>query len=285
MKTFDAPTPVAATIDVVSAAVRVTASARATATVDGRPGDPSDAEDVRAAEGTRVELAAGRLVVKAPKLRSWLPHTAGGSIEVTVELPAGSSLNGAGQLAEFEAEGELGDCRIRTGLGRIRVERARTATLKTGSGEIAVDHVAGDAVLVAGSGDIRAGRIEGSATVKASNGDTWIGAAVGEVRLRAANGDVVVEHAEAGVSAKAARGALRVDDVVRGSVELETQAGDVEVGIREGTAAWLDLSVVAGRLHNELEVAGDAGGAAETVEVRARTSLGDVAVRRARTGS
>jgi ABC-2 type transport system ATP-binding protein len=57
----------------------------------------------------------------------------------------------------------------------------------------------------------------------------------------------------ASVGAKSANGDVRLGDVVRGSVVLETQLGDLEVGIREGTAAWLDVRANAGRVHNALE--------------------------------
>ena len=281
MKTFETPDPITATIDVVAADVRVTAAGAGTARVDVQPGDPSDPEDVRAAEQTRVGLAGGQLAVKAPKLRSWLPNSTGGSIVVTVEIPAGSTLYGTGQLADFAVTGELGDCRIRAGLGRVRVELARTATLRAGVGDVEIEHATGDVSLITGSGEIRAHRLDGSAAIKNSNGTTWIGEAAGDVRLRAANGSAVVDRARGDVSAKAARGDLRVEDVASGSVELETHAGDIEVGIREGTAAWLDVTTAAGRLRNELEAAGDPGGQGETVEVRARTSLGDVVIRRA----
>jgi hypothetical protein len=281
MKTFETAGPITATIDVVSADVRVTAAGTGAATVEVQPSDPADKEDVRAAEETRVVLAGGQLIVKAPKLRSWLPHTAGGSVTVTVELPAGSALIATGQLAEFSAAGELGECRIRAGLGRIRVERARAAMLKCGNGDIEIEHAAGDVQLSTGSGDIRARRLDGSAAIKNSNGSTWIGDARGDVRLRAANGDVVIERAGGDVSVKTANGDLRVEDAARGSVELETHSGDVVVGIREGTAAWLDLRAAAGSLRNELEAAEDPGGSGESVVVRARSSLGDVVIRRA----
>src|SRR5919204_513647 len=54
--------------------------------------------NLRLPEQPRVEYANGRLLVKAPKLRSWLPRTSGASIDVTIELPAGSNLSGAGQM-------------------------------------------------------------------------------------------------------------------------------------------------------------------------------------------
>ena len=62
---------------------------------------------------------------------------------------------------------------------------------------------------------------------------------------------------------------------------LETQAGDLEVGIGEGTAAWLDVSAGVGKIHNALASAEAPGSSAEKVEVRARTSVGDIVVRRA----
>lgn len=280
MKRFEIDRPVTAVIDVVTADVRVTATGSGAATVDVQPSDPSSKDDARAAAQTNVVLAAGRLVVKAPKLRSFLPHTGGGSIVLTVELPAGSTLVATGHMADFTTTGELGDCRLRSGLGRIRVDAARTVALRCGAGDVEVEHAAGDATLTTATGEIRAHLLEGSAAIKNSTGNTWIGEAAGDVRVRASNGNVVIERARGDVSVKAAKGDLRVDDVASGSVELQTHAGDVEVGIRAGTAAWLDVDAVSGRLRNELDAA-DGPGGGETVEVRARTSLGDVVIKRA----
>ena len=56
--------------------------------------------------------------------------------------------------------------------------------------------------------------------------------------------------------------------------------GDLEVGIREGTAAWLDVNSQFGRVHNALEAADAPETSVETVEVRARTSVGDIVIRR-----
>jgi hypothetical protein len=87
-------------------------------------------------------------------------------------------------------------------------------------------------------------------------------------------------RSEASVGAKSANGDVRLGDVARGSVVLETRLGDLEVGIREGATAWLDVRAAAGRVHNALEAAAAPEPAAETVEVRARTTAGDVVIRR-----
>ena len=278
--TFDTPRPVSATIGLVIGELRLTASERDTTEVEVRPSDATNKEDVHAAERTRVECAGGRLTVTAPRARSWSPRSTGGSVAVTIALPAGSSVQAGGQIADFVCDGPLGDCRIKNGIGEIRVEQADKLNLKSGAGDIDVERATGHAELATGSGDIRAGALDSSAVIKNSNGDTWVGVAGGELRLSAANGSLAVDRACANVVAKAANGDVRLGEVARGSVVLETAIGDVEVGIPEGLAAWLDVNATAGRVENLLETADAPGKSAETVEVRARTSLGNIVIRR-----
>jgi hypothetical protein len=280
MPSFDTPEPISATIDVVVGDVRISAGDHGATVVDVRPSDASNDEDVKAAQRTRIEFANEQLLVKAPKLRSWLPRTAGGSIDVTIELPAGSDEHGAGQLTDFRCDGPLGGCRIKTGMGQILLDEADTVDLKSGIGDISVDRVTGHAEVTTGSGDVRLGELDGTAVIKNSNGDTWVGEAGGDLRIRAANGSIAVDHARASVVAKSANGDVRLGEVDRGSVVLETRLGDVEVGIREGTAAWLDIRAAAGKVHNALDATEAPEPSAETVEVRARTTAGSVAIRR-----
>jgi DUF4097 and DUF4098 domain-containing protein YvlB len=280
MPTFDTPEPIAATIDVVAGDVRVSAGERAVTTIAVEPTDTDSDEDRRAAEQTRVEYANGKLLVKAPKLRSWLPRSTGGSISVAIELPAGSSVHGDAALADFTCDGALGEVRLKTGFGRIRVEEAGTLSLKSGLGDITVDRATRHADLTSGSGEVRVRELGDSAVIRNSNGDTWVGTASGDLRVSAANGNIAIDAAHASVAAKSANGDVRLGDAVRGSAVLETKLGDVEIGIREGTAAWLDVRASAGRVHNALEAAEAPDSAAETVEVRARTVAGDVVIRR-----
>jgi len=279
MPNFETPEPISATIDVAVGDVRISTGDRGATVVDVRPSDASNDEDVKAAELTRVEYANEQLLVKAPK-PPWLSRSGGGSIDVTIELPAGSRVHGAGQSTDFRCDGRLGECRIKTGLGHIRLDRTEALSLKSGIGDISVERATGHAEVTAGSGDVRVRELDGSAVIKNSNGDTWVGEAGGDVRLNAANGSIAVEEAHAGVVAKSANGDVRLGEVVRGSVVLETRLGDLEVGIREGTAAWLDVSAKAGKVHNALDAADAPGPSAETVEVRARTSVGVIVIRR-----
>jgi Putative adhesin len=282
MTSFQTPEPITAVIDVVAGDVRITAGDRTDTVVEVQPSDASDKQDVKAAELTRVDYTDGQLVVKAPKLRSWLPRSDGGSIDVTVELPAGSHLHASGQLADFGATGRLGHCRVKSGIGRVELDEVGTLSVKTGIGDVGAARVAGHADVATGSGDVRLGDLEATAVVKNSNGDTWIGHAAGDLRVSAANGSVAVDRADATMVAKSSNGDVRLGEATRGSVVLETRLGDVEVGIPEGTAAWLDVRAGAGRVHNALEAADTPGPAAEKVEVRARTTAGNVVIGRPR---
>jgi hypothetical protein len=280
MPTFETPKPITAAIDVAVGDVRIRADDGAHTTVDVRPSDPSSEEDVKVAKQTRVECTGRQLLVKAPKLRSWRPRGTGGSIDVTIELPAGSDLHATGQVTDFGCEGRLGDCRVKTGIGQVRLEQAGAVSLKTGIGDIGVGRAAGHAEVTTGSGDVRLSELGSSAVIKNSNGDTWVGAAGGDARLSAANGSIAVDAARGSVVAKSANGDVRLGRVARGSVVVETSLGDLEVGIPEGTAAWLDLRAPAGRVHNELEATEAPEQSAQTVEVRARTAAGDVLISR-----
>ena len=280
MPAFDTPNPITATIDVVSGDVRVTAGDGGATVVDVRPSDASNEDDVKAAQLTRVEYGDEQLLVKTPKVRSWRLRSNGGSVDVSIELPAGSDVHGDAAMADFSCDGRLGECRIKTGVGRIQLDRAATLNLKTGIGDIGVDRVTGRAEVTAGSGDVRLRELDAGAVIRNSNGDTWVGVARGDLRIKAANGSIAVDLAHSTVTAKSANGDVRLGEVVRDTVVLETHIGDLEVGVREGTAAWLDVRAIAGREHNALERADAPDASAETVEVRARTTAGNVMIRR-----
>jgi DUF4097 and DUF4098 domain-containing protein YvlB len=100
------------------------------------------------------------------------------------------------------------------------------------------------------------------------------------VKVKSANGDVIIDDAGGDVTAKTANGNVRLGQVARGSVSIETASGAVEIGVREGTAAWIDATTKFGRVRNDLTPTDDPGESAETVQVHARTSFGDVLIAR-----
>ena len=152
---------------------------------------------------------------------------------------------------------------------------------KTARGDVEVDLATGHADIATSSGDVRVRALDHTGVVKSGNGDAWVGTAGGDLRVGTANGSIAVDHAHTNVGAKTANGDVRLGEVVRGSVVLETRSGDLEVGIREGTPAWLDVSAVAGHVRNDLDAAEAPDPSAPTVEVSARAIAGDVTIRRA----
>ncbi|MEU8783423.1 DUF4097 family beta strand repeat-containing protein [Streptomyces sp. NPDC048637] len=277
MPAFDTPEPLSVTVQLDVGSVRIAASKRTDTVVEVLPSDATAEADVRAAEQTKVTCSGGKLLVKGPRKRSLFGKC--GSLDVTIELPAGSDVLGTSPMADFTGEGRLGECRLKTSLGDIQVDEAEAVHLRTDYGDIRLDRAAGDAELV-GAGRIEVGEIAGAALVKNGNGATMIGEVTGALRASASNGLISVGVAQAGVDAKSANGAIRIGEVARGRIVLQAAAGDLEVGIRASTAAWLDVTTDVGTVRNDLGAADGPGDSAETVEVHAHTSIGDILIRR-----
>jgi DUF4097 and DUF4098 domain-containing protein YvlB len=280
MPIFDTPGPTSIQLSLgfIAANVRVTADDRTDTTVDIRPADPSSKADVKAAEQTRVEHLEGRIVVRAPRLGMLFGRS--GTVDVTVGLPIGSDLTGETGMGELVCEGRLGECRFKTGFGEIRLDRAGPVDLTSGSGDVVVGLAETGAHIKASNGAIHVRRVAGPATVRNSNGATWIGEVDGDLSVSAGNGSIAVDRAGADVTAKTANGGVRIGEVTQGEVSLVSAAGSLDVGVRTGTAAWLDLKTSSGRVRNELADAAGPSDGEGTVQVRARTYLGDILVRR-----
>ncbi|MFC4852104.1 DUF4097 family beta strand repeat-containing protein [Actinophytocola glycyrrhizae] len=280
MPSYATPEPIVANLEPVVGNVHVIASDRTETTVEVRPSNAGDASDIKAAEGTRVEFSNGTLTVKGPKMWPLDFSNKSRSIEVTVELPAGSEVLGSTGLGDLHATGRLGGTRYKSGTGHIQLEETGELHLHTATGNVVVGQVAGNADISTSSGRVQVGAVTGTGVVKNSNGTTTIGSAGGAVRVRSANGDIVVEQAADSVEARTANGSVRVLGAVRGAVTLETAMGDIEIGIRDGSAAWLDVKTRFGRVNNEMDASTTPGAATDTVEVRASTSFGDITVHR-----
>ncbi|HKA03833.1 MAG TPA: DUF4097 family beta strand repeat-containing protein [Acidimicrobiales bacterium] len=281
MPTFETNQPVALSIEMSQGEVHVIASDRTDAVVAVNPQDRDRPEDVEAAARTAVDLANGTLSVRTPKPRAFAVRgwKRGGAVEVTVELPEGSSLRADAGFADFRSDGRLDEVDVKTGAGDVRLDRTAAVRVRSGAGQVAVEAASGRADIVT-AGDLTIGAVTGDAEVKNLNGRTWLGRAGGTVRVKSANGDVTIEDAGGDVTVNTANGNIRLGQVARGSVTIETAAGGLEIGVKEGTAAWIDAVTKFGRVHNGLTAAGDPGPSADTVEVRARTQFGDVLIAR-----
>jgi hypothetical protein len=281
MPTFDTPRPIIVNLELGVGDVRITAGDRTDTTVDVRPTDPTKQSDVDAAEQTRVEYSDGRLLIKAPKSwRRYTIHGGGESIDVQIEVPAGSQVRGDAGIAALHATGRLGECEYKTGVGDIEVEQGGPLHLSSGVGDIAVQRVSGHAEISTGSGSVRLATVDGTASVKGANGDTWIGTISGDLRVGSANGSILVDHSNDKVEVKTANGDVRLGDIGGGSIVARTALGKVDLGIRQGVTAWLDLNTTFGKVHNNLDATDRPVDGATSADVHARSSFGDITVRR-----
>ena len=282
MPTFTTPNPITVTIEIGVGDVRVTASDRSDTIVEILPTNAAKQSDVSAAEQTRVEYSDGRLLIKSPKgWRRYIPRGGGESIDVRVELPTGSQLRGDVGVAALHCAGSLGECRFGIGVGDIEVEQSGPAHFSTGAGDILVHNVSGDAEISTGAGAVRIGAVDGTAVVKSGNGDARIGDVMRDLRVVTANGSISVDRSRATVVAKTANGDVHLGEVESGTVAAQTSMGRVDIGIHQGVAAWLDLHTSFGRVLNELEGSTQPQAGEPSVEIRARSSFGDITIRRA----
>jgi DUF4097 and DUF4098 domain-containing protein YvlB len=261
------------------------ASDRGDTTVDVRPSNSARKGDVAAAQQTRVEYADGRLLIKAPKgWRHFAPLGGRESIDVEVQLPAGSELRGDASVAAVHATGRLGECHFKISAGSIDIAEAGPVQLRTSAGDITVGRVFGDAELTTSAGALRAGTIDGTAVLKNANGESRIAEVTGDLRVSGANGNIVVDRARATVVAKTANGDIRLGEVASAAVQAETARGRIDIGVAEGVAAWLDLQTGFGNVRNHLDAAAQPEAGQDTVEVRARTAFGDITISRSFAG-
>jgi len=166
MTTFQTPEPIAVTVEVLSGNVTVIASDRTDTIVEVRPADASKKGDVRAAEQTMVDFVAGTLTVKTPKdWRTYTPFGGNPSIEVTIEVPTGSRLQGTAGVGRLLGTGELGQCELEIAAGDIIVERPLgSVTAKAAKGNIRIGEASrGVLRLETSMGELEVGIHPGSA--------------------------------------------------------------------------------------------------------------------------
>ena len=170
MATFPTPAPIAVTIEANFAEVQVVASDRSDTLVDVRPTDPDDRAHVEVAEATRVELLGDQLRVIAPKPSLMARILNSPSLDITISLPSGSAVRADLGAGNVEATGTLGHCTVHTGAGNIRLGDTGALDARSGTGDIIVGNVTGDATIETPAGHTQIASATGDVDIK--NGST-----------------------------------------------------------------------------------------------------------------
>ena len=208
MQKFDTPSPISTVLDIPAGRVQFIAADRSDTTVEVLPADASKGRDVKLTERTTVEYADGVLRIETPAPKNRILGSSG-SIEVTVQLPAGSGIEAKAASAEFRGVGRLGDVAFEGAHGEVKIDEAAS-------------------VRVAAYGDVTVGRLTGPAEISTQKGGIRIAEATcGTVVLRTQMGDVTVGAAH-GVSA---------------SLDAGTSYGRIHNTLKntDGAAAQLDI--------------------------------------------
>jgi DUF4097 and DUF4098 domain-containing protein YvlB len=235
MTSWEFPTtdPVDLQVRVPAGDMTVRAVATQTATVTLSGGE-------RTLDATRVEFDHGALSVIAPE-RLRLGRTP--DLDVTVEVPEGSSLLAHTASADVRCTGKLSALDVHTASGEVSAERVSGVTrVTTASGDVYVAQ-ADEADLNGASGDVTIGQVSGPVTVRTASGD---------VRIDAASGS---------------------------RTEAKSASGDIRIAVTPGIGVYLDLSTLSGTASSELDPAEQSAGAGMTLSCR--TLSGDVQVTRA----
>jgi len=178
MRKFDTPTPISAVLDIPAGRVQFIAADRADTTVEVLPTDTSKGRDVQVAEQTKVEYGDGVLRIVASAKNQILGPS--GSIEVTVQLPAGSHVEVKAASVEFRAVGRFGDVAVDVARGAIKLDEAASVRLTAQAGGISVGRLNGSAEISTGKGDIQITEaVRGTVVLRTQAGDVSVGAVHG----------------------------------------------------------------------------------------------------------
>jgi DUF4097 and DUF4098 domain-containing protein YvlB len=178
MQKFDTPAPISAVLDIPAGRVRFIAADRADTAVEVLPADASKGRDVKVAEQTKVGYGDGVLRIEASAKNQILGSS--GSIEVTVQLPAGSGVEAKAASAELRGVGRFGDVAFEGAHGAIKLDEAASVRLTTVAGDVSVGRLNGPAEISTGKGDIRiAEAVRGTVVLRTQAGDVSVGAAHG----------------------------------------------------------------------------------------------------------
>ena len=278
MPTYPAPQPVPVLVDVPFANVHVVAGDRDDVVVTVLPTNAKSGS-ARAAEQVRVDRDGESVSITYPG--SWKQYVlpfAAGTADITVELPAGSVLRG--KAGSLYAEGALAAVDMTLSAGNARVDDVERLDLKVSAGSATAGRVTGSLDVKVSAGSVFVDEVTGDGVVRASNGTTTVGAVVGTLDVQGAHGDISVSRVRGTLTARSAHASIRVGSLESGAVTLTSSFGSIEVGVPEGTAAYLDVASENGSVRNHLTPTEGPVEDESTAEIHASTGFGDVVVRR-----
>ncbi|MFJ9537542.1 DUF4097 family beta strand repeat-containing protein [Streptomyces sp. NPDC101225] len=179
MQKFDTLAPITAVLDIPAGRIQFIAADRADTTVEVLPASPSRNRDVQAVEQTTVVYADGVLRIGGAGPEHRFSGTSG-SVEITVQLPAGSRVEARTASSELRSVGRLGDVTFEGAYHQIKIDEAASVHLTATDGDVEIGRLGGSADISTARGDIRiAEAVRGTVVLRTRSGDISVGAAAG----------------------------------------------------------------------------------------------------------
>lgn len=212
----------------------------------------------RHADEVQVTQLDGEIRIVPPRRRTGF---LGGddSLDIVVTLPVASDLSIRTGSADVSTHGPAGSVQVKTGSGDVDIEESyEDVQVKSGSGDVRIGEAQAAVAVSTGSGDVEIGRNRGPAVVKTGSGDVRFREATTEVSVMTGSGDLMIDTAR------------------EGRFHAKGASGSIHVGIPAGTPVWTDITTLSGRIHSDVEGAGEPAEGAARIELRASTVSGDV---------
>jgi hypothetical protein len=278
METFETPNPPRLSVDLRAGRLTIDTEDAAETTVAITPLDDREVT-LDALASTTVEQRGDEIVVHVPNRFNLVGRAPKLSIAVTA--PHDTRLDLKSGSANVIATGRFGTSDVTTGSGDITIgECIASLRVSSGSGAIRVESVAKDVVAKTGSGNIDVANVDGESSLSSGSGDLTVGSASRGVDAKTASGNITVRSAPPDLRATTASGDIRIDVAREGEVRAKAASGDIRAGVAAGTAAWLEVRTVSGRVASALEAGGEPTGDERRVRLQLSTVSGDIELAR-----
>lgn len=275
--------PAALRIEIQLGHIDVVAEPREDVSVEVTPANPNRPGDRSAAQAVRVTQTGADVRIVGPfRLNLFGP---GDFVDVAVRVPEGSDTSISLKYGSLRVAGTVGTARIALDYGDATLDRTGRADLGLGHGELRVQDIRGDADVTVKSGRARLGRVDGKLRIKGSDAGIDVGAITGAADIATSSGVVHLGDPGPALTVRSAYGPVRVADLHGGTARVEASYGAITLGVRTGTAVWLDASSQYGVVRNELAAASRPAEGEGAQELHVRAGYGDITVHRTQPGA
>lgn len=277
MPSFEVSGPIDLDVAAGVGFVDIVATQRTDAVAEVVPSKPGRGGDESLAREATISFDGGVLRVRVPRRLSLFGKS--DSVDVRCEVPTGSRVTIETAYGSVRARGVLGDCRIAAKYGGVTADTVADLVLEVPYGNSDIAEVTGRLDVTAGHGGLRVAQVHGDARLRASYGTMELGTVAGDVEV-ATSGPLTIDRALGDVTARSAHGPIRIREVNGGTIRLDNGHADVDVGVPNGIAAWIDASSAHGRVRNELTPDPTAATSDRAVELHLHANYGNVIIRR-----